>query len=170
MDPDERAGREATLERLQLAMNDMSDVVWTVVSLRDGNLNPRIRRVVVTGIFATYARAFNKSEGNAERRALPPAPTKVLSTEQREIHQWALAERDEIWAHVDRSQERRKTSVQRGNDDLPHAFVEEYLPPSQERLEALREIAHELGKDFRKRADEQHRALAESDGTTGDLS
>ena len=32
------------LERLQLAMNDMGDVVWTVVSLRDGNLDPRYRR------------------------------------------------------------------------------------------------------------------------------
>lgn len=145
MDPKKRAGLEARLERLQLAAVDMSDVVHAAMGLRDqSQLIGPIRRVVVTGMFTTYARAFNESAGSAGGFGLPSAPTRGLSAKDRRIHEWAIkTERDQIWAHIDRSQDRRKTSVQEGAENVL-ALVEQYTLPSPDEIESLAELAGRL--------------------------
>jgi hypothetical protein len=103
---DEREGREAMLERLILAISDMADTAAAARFL----LGPHsgiadfpwhAHRALETGMFSSYARAFNESKGDPP---LPAAPTSSLSRRERETHKWALDERQKVWAHVDRAE------------------------------------------------------------------
>lgn len=159
----ERAGREAKLERLILGSNDMGDVVAAAMSLREpARVMGRLRRVVLTGMFASYARAFNTSRGDGDLLPLPTAPTKGMSSEDRRIHTWAIGERDNSWVHLDRSQHRRETDVQEGAENVL-GFVERFEPPSTDEIEALRELAGRLQDRYVAEAEELWRSLEAED-------
>lgn len=149
----ERAGKEAKLDRLKLSISDMADTAAAARYLRGpgadiADLPWHARRALETGMFPSYARAFNKSKGNPP---LPAAPTSGLSRTDRATHDWALEERDKVWAHVDRDVHRRATYVQPGP---PIAFTEEWTPPSPEQLDALRALAEKLQERYRIEAEE----------------
>ena len=150
---DERARREAKLERLILAISDMADTAEAARHLRGprggiSDLPWHARRALETGMFTSYARAFNKSKGVPP---LPAAPTPDLSPSERATHNWALDERKRVWAHVDRTGHRRITGVQPGP---PVAFTEEWIPPTPEQFQALAELAEKLQERYRVEAEE----------------
>jgi hypothetical protein len=136
----DEARRAAKLERLLLAANDMADVAAALRLLRDTGLPSRVRRVLYAGVFASYARAFNTSGGDPP---LPAAPTSGLSREQRQTHEWARAERDKVWAHIDREQVRRAVAVEPGAENIL-GLVETFEPPTPEELASLLELADSL--------------------------
>ena len=64
----ERAGKEAKLDRLKLSISDMADTAAAAGYLRGpgadiADLPWHARRALETGMFPSYARAFNKSKG-----------------------------------------------------------------------------------------------------------
>jgi hypothetical protein len=148
---EDEARREARLGRLLLATNDMADVAAALRLLRDKpwSLMPRERRVLYAGVFASYARAFNTSRGDPP---LPAASTSGLSREQRQTHEWALAERDKVWAHIDREQVRRAVGVETGAENIL-ALVETFEPPTPEELAALLELVDSLHERYRAEAE-----------------
>ena len=156
-----RKGRDAKLERLILASSDMSDVAAAARLLRRGadELRFRERRAMETGMFTSYARAFNKSKGNPP---LPAAPTSGLSPEERATHGWALGERDKVWAHVDRDGHRRETSGVTGTDGNV-ALTEEWNPPTPAQLDDLSALAEKLSERYRDDAVELWRKLQEDE-------
>jgi hypothetical protein len=102
----------------------------------------RIRRTLETGLFGSYARAFNESRGNPQ---LPAAPTSGLSWTERKTHRWALNARDEVWTHVDRGAHRRTTDVQEG---IELASVEPWIRPSPQQLAELAALAENLAERY----------------------
>jgi hypothetical protein len=155
---DEREGREAMLERLILAISDMADTAAAARFL----LGPHsgiadfpwhAHRALETGMFSSDARAFNESKGCPP---LPAAPTSSLSRRERETHKWALDERQKVWAHVDRAGHRRSTQVQQRP---PVAFLEEWISPTPDQLEALGALAEKLQERYRVEAEEVWREL-----------
>jgi hypothetical protein len=149
---DEKARREAKLERLILAKSDMADTAAAARLLREarvGNLDLpwRALRALETGMFVSYARAFNESRGDPPK---PAAPTSGLSLSERETHKWACDERDMVWAHVDRYGHRKVTEAQKGP---PTIYIEEWVPPSPEQLEAFAALAEKLEERYRVEAE-----------------
>ena len=160
--PDEwrQANAAARRERLILAVHDMDDAASAARFLlaTDGSFwtgfdGLRLRALMETAMFVTYARAFNKSEGDPP---LPAAPTKGLSVGQRSIHLWALDRRDRVAAHVDRSAEERiviPEPVTVFNQETGETSVievaERYRPASVEQLEELAGLAELLAQRYR---------------------
>lgn len=137
MATDRAARREAKLERLLLAASDMADAAAAARILRRPYkeqrepLHFRARRALETGMYVSYARAFNASKGDPP---LPKAPTSGLSPSERKVHQWALDERNMVWAHIDRGNQRRTVDAVAGDPEagLPVGFVENWNPPTPE--------------------------------------
>jgi hypothetical protein len=159
-----KAHEVARRERLHLAIADMDYAAAAARWLHGepfelafvgagGTLPHEVRMVLEAGLFVVYARAFNTSRGSPP---LPAAPTNGLNAEQREIHKWALARRDEVAAHVDRDAEGRQfrevsiTMHQHGLQPLEvNGPAEHYRPPSPEQLLALAELAETLAARYR---------------------
>jgi hypothetical protein len=154
MSSKERAGREAKLERLVLAMGDMADAQGAAEALLRLNLPFHVRRALRTGMFASYARAFNDSRGDPP---LPAAPTRGLTQAQRELHDWALAERDSVWAHSDRRGHRRGQATEDVKGNL--AFEEQWTSLTNEQLTALSELAQALRERYKREAETLSREL-----------
>jgi hypothetical protein len=141
------------LERLVLAQSDMADAAAAARLLLTGSLQFRERRALEAGMFTAYARAFNKSKGNPP---LPAAPTSKLTASEQKTHEWAIAERNMVWAHVDRNGHRRATHVDPGP---PVAFREDWMSPSPEQLVDLEALAEKLHDRYLREAEELWRAL-----------
>jgi len=150
----EQAGREAKLERLILAISDMADAAAAARFLRTTEgLLLHVRRALETGMSPpTLARSILRG-GTRRFRA---APTSELSPADRGTHEWALAERDMVWAHVDRGGHRRATEVRPGP---PPAFVGAWTPPTPEQFAALEALADKLNDRYVPEATELWRAL-----------
>jgi hypothetical protein len=94
-------------QRLLTAISDMDEAAlaarWlhathTEVEEEPGFDDFRLRIVMETGMFVSYARPFTQSRGE---RNLPLAPTRGLTVEQRGVHEWALERRTKSAAHFD---------------------------------------------------------------------
>lgn len=140
----------ARLERLLLAISDMDDTEAAarhLLSRAGEELHWQIRLVLQTGMFTTYARAFNASRG---KPPLPPAPTKGLSEEQLRVHRWAITERNTAWAHVDRTGNRGIHDVYtRRPEGMKLVQREKVRPASREELLELAELAAALAARYR---------------------
>lgn len=121
-------------------------------------LHFRARRALETGMYVSYARAFNASKGDPP---LPKAPTSGLSPSERKVHQWALDERNIVWAHIDRGNQRRTVDAVAGDPEagLPVGFVENWNPPTPEELDAFATLAESLEERYRKEAETLWREL-----------
>jgi hypothetical protein len=93
----------ARRERLLRSISDLDEAAvaapWFYETHPTGFDDFRVRIVMETGLFVTYARPFTEGRGNPP---LPLAPTSGLSAEQRRIHVWAMERRKKSAAHVDR--------------------------------------------------------------------
>ena len=149
-----QAGREALRERLHLAIGDMDDTAaaarWLFEThpASDGDLPWQVRQVLEGGLFATFARAFNTSRGEP---GLPAAPTSGLISEQREVYNWAIDERDTAWAHIDRSGTRRAVLTAQGE------MLVTWRPPSPDELRGLTDLAELLAARYRREVEELER-------------
>jgi hypothetical protein len=100
--PEERRAHaeEARRERLLRSISDMDDAAvaarWLHETYPAGFDDFRLRIVMETGLFVTYARPFTEGRGNPP---LPVAPTTGLTDEQRRIHAWAIERRKKSAAH-----------------------------------------------------------------------
>ena len=141
-----QAQREALRERLHLAIGDMDDTVaaarWLIAThpASAGDLPWQVRVVLEAGLFATFARSFNKSKGDP---GLPAAPTSGLTAEQRRVLQWAKDERDTAWAHIDRAGPRRALQTSSGE------MMTTWRPPNSGELHNLAELAELLAARYR---------------------
>jgi hypothetical protein len=96
-------GLKAKLERHVLAISDLQDAAAGARYLeqtRPIEPNPSVRRALITGMFTSYARAFNDARGFSAPK------TSGLTQAQREVHGWALEERNTVWAHEHRGSSR----------------------------------------------------------------
>jgi hypothetical protein len=155
--------RLAKLERLLLAVSDMDDTAAAARYLAGTEagkekLDWRARRAMEAGMFVSYARAFNASRGDPP---LPAAPTSGLSSKERETHKWAIRERDQVWAHVDRDSHRQLAEMLLGTPSEPSGIglVEMWRPPSQQQLLELADLAESLRRRYRAEADVLYQEL-----------
>lgn len=149
---------EARRERLVRSISDMDDAAvaarWLYETHPAGFDDFRLRIVMETGLFVTYARPFTEGRGNPP---LPLAPTSGLTDEQRRIHVWAIERRKKSAAHVDRDNVDRIVipedvtinDSERGQFVLEAGGGERYRPPSREDLLALAELAEHLAARYR---------------------
>ena len=154
-----RAGKEAKLERLRLAITDMADAAEAARFLLSGgsdieHMPWHARRALETGMFTSYWRAFKKSKGDPP---LPPTPTKDLTPTERKTHEWVRDERDKVWARSDRDSHRRATSTQEGPEGI--ALVEQWEPPTPEQLKDLAALADKLHDRYTREAEELYHEL-----------
>jgi hypothetical protein len=150
---------EARRERLLRSISDMDDAAaaarWLYDTYPAGFDDFRLRIVMETGLFVTYARPFTEGRGNPP---LPVAPTTGLTDEQRRIHAWAIERRKKSAAHVDRDNLDRIvlpndvtiTDPERGQVVLEAGRGERYRPPSCEDSLALAELAEQLAARYRR--------------------
>jgi hypothetical protein len=158
---------EARRERLLRSISDMDDAAvaarwlhathWENPEQRPGFDDLRLRMVMETGLFVTYARPFTEARGNPP---LPFAPTSGLTDKQRRIHEWVLDRRKKSAAHVDRENPDRIIvpddltidRPERGEEVLKGGQTERYRPPTPGELVALAEIAEHLAARYRAEA------------------
>jgi hypothetical protein len=158
--PEERRAlaEEARRERLLRSISDMDDAAvaarWLHETHPAGFDDFRLRIVMETGLFVTYARPFTEGRGNPP---LPLAPTSGLTNDQRRIHAWAIERRKKSAAHVDRDNFDRivipedvtVTDADRGQSVLQAGGGERYRTPSRDDLLALAELAEHLAARYR---------------------
>ena len=164
-----RKQKEAKLERLVLAVGDMADAAASARYLirnpipTEGPIRWHARRALETGMFTSYARAFNSSKGDPDKGipSLPRAPVTGITHEQRAIHEWALAERKQVWAHSDRTGHRRQVGVSRHTtiDWSAVQLGEEWRTPSPAQLKELAELADRLQERYLAEAQALHEEL-----------
>jgi hypothetical protein len=137
----------------------------------EGPIRWHARRALETGMFTSYARAFNSSKGDPARGipALPSAPTDGMTPEQRNTHEWALVERKQVWAHSDRTGHRRQVGVSRETtiDWSAVELGEQWSPPSPSQLKDLAELAEQLGARYLAEAQALHSELRSDQRSSG---
>lgn len=89
------------MENVASVARHLAETFWDA---RDDPLRFATRATLETGLFTTYARCFNQSKGDPP---LPPAPRRELNQDERRLHQWAVDERNQVSAHIDRDAHRQ---------------------------------------------------------------
>lgn len=115
------------------------------------------RQALEAGMVVCYARAFNDSRGSRPGEpGLPSAPTRDLPDP--EIHEWAITERNTVYAHVERGTHRQVAHIPMGTYV---AVGEKWMPPGAEQLDRLARHAETLRLRYCEQANDLARELGE---------
>lgn len=132
---------EGQMQILVMAANDMLEVVAACDALEREEGPGPFEDALATAICVSYARPFGPS--NTIGR-LPSRFTPAAETDERELHDWLLAERDKRYAHTDAEVDRIVLHSGDFENGGPDGWAEIKLPFPRERVGAIRDLANTL--------------------------
>ncbi len=148
-------GQERRLVALVLAISDMQQVWETARYLlgehpaasagHAGGVPWQARRALETGLVTCYGRPFTGSHYRVGR-------PRGLTAEERELHKWLIDQRNQVYAHSDKTDYRRVLGLDASDwrEHLKTGVIgEQWTPPtSPELLRAIRGLAAKLIEAF----------------------